>query len=214
MDTYLKNIINSIKIHLNNNKPGEKAQKLMMPEGRILSPEYQVKPIPSAVLIALFIDKNQLYFPIIRRPVYNGMHSGQIAFPGGKRDSSDSNLIHTALREANEEIGIIPDEVEVLGTLTQLYIPITNMNVLPVVGYLKTKPSYILNKHEVDAIYNINIKDIFDFDKKITETWNLRHNNINVPFYNINKQKIWGATAMIISEFEQLLRGFSKFSEL
>ncbi len=209
MKTNFSTLIQHLEFNLKNNKPGKWAQKLMMPQGRLLYPKHKVIPCPSSVLIVLYEHNNQIYFPIIRRAEYNGSHSGQMAFPGGKLEKTDNNLIVTALREAKEEIGINTNEVTVLGTLTELYIPITNMKVLPVVGYLKSKPLFVLNNCEVDALFTVNINDILDKEKKAAEDRILRGEKINIPFYNFQNQKVWGATAMILSEFEQMILEFS-----
>jgi len=205
METYFDQLLEEIQHNLNENLPGEWAQNLMMPEGRINSAAPNIKPVPSAVLIVFFEDNKEIFFPIIRRPVYEGLHSGQMGFPGGKFENSDTTLIYTALRETEEEIGVNINDIVVLGTLSTLYIPVTNMHVTPVVGYLKSKPNYILDAHEVDTLFNVNIRDILTKSKKANEVWNIRGLEVDVPFYHIQEQKIWGATAMILSELEQML---------
>ncbi len=199
-------LIELLKQYLCIQKPGEQAQRLMMPEGRIMSPNHGVKPQPSAVLLALYESNGQMFFPVIRRPQYNGIHSGQMALPGGKLEKTDTDLIATALRESHEEIGLPTDNLEVIGSLTELYIPVTNMQVLPVIGYLKQTPKLTIDPHEVDAVYEVNLLDLLNPVKKMRELWNIRGNNVNVPFYHLLNQKVWGATAMILSEFEQILR--------
>jgi len=205
MDTYFIEFLEQLKQNLALKKPGEWAQKLMMPEGRIISPPHNKQPVPSAVLIALYEKNKEIFFPVIRRPVYNGHHSGQIGFPGGKFETIDINLTNTAIREAHEEIGININELVVIGSLSDLYIPITNMHVTPILGYLKTPPNYISDSFEVDEIFNINVNDLLLQSNKVNEKWNLRGSEVNVPFYYIQQQKIWGATAMILSELEQVL---------
>lgn len=202
-----KNTIPNLQKKLSEERPGIKAQKLMMPEGRIISPKHNVNPIQSAVLLAIYVDNNSLKFPLIRRPIYNGSHSGQMALPGGKFEKSDIDLTNTALRESYEEIGIKPADVEVLGSLTNLYIPVTNMHVKPIVGFLNKTPNFKIDKNEVDKLFTIHINDLIKPAYKTKETWDLKGNNVEVPFYNLQKQKVWGATAMILSEFEQIIKG-------
>jgi 8-oxo-dGTP pyrophosphatase MutT (NUDIX family) len=206
VDKIAYQIIDSLEKSLSKSKPGSEAHKLMMPEGRILISDHDTLPTPCAVLIALYIKNNTLHFPIIRRPVYNGLHSGQIAFPGGKKDDSDTNLINTAQRECYEEIGIAPDNIKVLGTLSELFIQVTNMHVLPVVGVFNQPPKYKINKHEVDELFSVNINDLFTSENKKIETWEIRGQDVDIPFYYIQEQKVWGATAMILSELEQIIR--------
>jgi 8-oxo-dGTP pyrophosphatase MutT (NUDIX family) len=201
-----KNFLNLLKTYLSSDKPGEWAQKLMMPEGRILTPNHTKNPTPSAILLVLFESNTKIYFPLIRRSIYDGLHSGQMAFPGGKYEETDSDLIATALRETEEEIGIDPKLLNILGTLSPLYIPITNMEILPVVAYVNTKPQFVLNNLEVDELFEVNISDFLSSETKKKENWNLRDNWVDVPYYYLQEQKVWGATAMILSEFEQIVK--------
>lgn len=205
MEICFSTLLKQLEINLKNNRPGEWAQKLMMPQGRLMYSNHKIPPCPSAVLILLFEQNNQIYFPIIRRHKYNGSHSGQMAFPGGKFENADKNLIATALREAEEEVGIKPNKVSVIGTLSELYIPVTNMQVLPVVGYTKFKPEFLLNTREVNALFTVNINDILTDKYKGIESRVLKGVDAKIPFYNLKNQKVWGATAMIISEFEQII---------
>ena len=205
MNSLFLELISGLEQNLAHKKLGEYAHKLMAPQGRLLAPDHEIPPRPSAILIALYEKDDQIFFPIIRRNIYNGLHSGQMGFPGGKFEPNDKTLINTALRESQEEIGINSNEVVVLGTLSELYIPITNVQILPVIAYLKTEPNFILDSHEVDSIFTINITEIMNHSNKVTELWTIRGAEVNVPFYYIHEQKIWGATAMILSELEQLL---------
>lgn len=195
-----------IKINrlLQNGKPGMVAHQQMMPRGRIMAPINGEVPKQSAVLLLLYAVNDQLYFPIIRRPVYNGMHSGQMALPGGKKEDCDASLIETALREFHEEVGVEASDITILGTLSELYIHVTNIQVLPVVGFINYQPQFRIAPDEVDALFEIPMQEIFNPEIKKTESWNLRGEMVDVPFYLLSDQKVWGATAMILSEFEQL----------
>ncbi len=182
----------------------------MLPKGRLLQAKGSIPPRSSAVLLLLYPQNNELYFPLIRRPIYNGMHSGQMALPGGKMEEGDASLIQTALRESHEEIGVDKNSVEILGSLTDLYIEITHMQVLPVVGYVGKKPDFSIQVSEVDALFEIPLSHLFNPELKKKEWWNLRGELIEIPFYHLSEQKVWGATAMILSEFEQLLLPFKE----
>ncbi len=184
--------------------PGEKAQKLMMPEGRGLYPEKESKPRLSAVLILLYEQEGEIYFPLIKRPIYNGVHSGQMAFPGGKHETCET-FEQTALREAEEEVGVNSKYVHVLGQLSDLYIPVTNMLVKPFVAYTNNKPQFELDPLEVESIHTIKLTDFLNPKAKQNEQWELRGIDVSVPFYLLDKQKVWGATAMMLSELEGLL---------
>lgn len=200
------NLIEKLRQILKKPKPGFEAQKLMMPEGRINFPNHNSEPTLSAVLMLLYIDQKSIKFPLIRRPVYNGSHSGQMAFPGGKYDHDDGNLINTALRECHEEIGIPKEQIEIIGTLSNVFIHVTNMMVTPVLGLLCDTPNYKLNKHEVEELFTINLEALFIPETKKKETWNFKGNDLLVPYYKLEGQNVWGATAMMLSEFEHLAR--------
>lgn len=203
-----ESIVAAIRHLLQQTKPGISAQKAMLPEGRVLNSTSSIPPRSSAVLLLLYPKNNELYFPAIRRPIYNGMHSGQMALPGGKMEEGDASLILTALRESHEEIGVDENSVEILGTLTDLYIEVTHMQVLPVVGFVSKKPDFSIQVSEVDALFEIPLSHLFKPELKKKEWWNLRGELIEIPFYHLSEQKVWGATAMILSEFEQLLLPF------
>ena len=144
---------------------------------------------------------------MIKRPVYDGVHSGQIAFPGGKKEKSDFDLVQTALRETEEEIGVNHNSINIIGKLTRLYIPPSNFDVQPVVAYTESIPEFVLEKNEVDSILEINIEDFLNskniMHKKVLSRNNLR---LRVICYFIQNKIIWGASAMILSEFIEVLK--------
>lgn len=199
-------MIEIIQQKLAQKKPGYQAHKLMMPEGRAMNPVHNANPTQSAVLIALFNEKNLIKFPLIRRPKYNGSHSGQMALPGGKFEPNDISLKNTAIRESYEEIGIQPENVEIIGSLSELYIQVTNIQVTPYVGIINTKPYFKIDKREVDELYIADLSEIQNPNNKFKENWNIQGTNIDVPYYKLQDQIVWGATAMILSEFEQLIK--------
>jgi 8-oxo-dGTP pyrophosphatase MutT (NUDIX family) len=160
----------------------------------------------AAVLILLYPNGKSLYTVFIRRSEYRGMHSGQISFPGGKMEKSDSDINITALREAEEEIGINRNIVDILGHLSQLLIPISNMLVLPVIGYAPEKPVFSPQRGEVDALIETPIEEFLLPGVVQDKIETILFRKVAVPFYNINGNHIWGATAMIISEFTELLQ--------
>lgn len=194
--------------------PGVQAYMQMKPEGRELFPPDGRIPVPSAVLILLYRSQGQILFPLIRRPKYNGAHSGQMAFPGGKFEAGDITLHATALRESREEIGIIPEQITIIGELTKLYIPVTNMEVLPVVGTIEIEPDFLANPNEVERIHTIRLHDILNPDLKRCEYWQLHGKEVKVPYYLLDGQIVWGATALILSEFEAVLRNIFPNGEL
>lgn len=156
----------------------------------------------SAVLILLSpLSDGDFKLPLILRPQYDGVHSGQMAFPGGKKDEDDESLIYTALRECYEEIGVTVNQSEVLGTLSDLYIPPSNMLVTPVVAYTEQELAYIPDVKEVDRVIESSITHLQNPDIAGYKNIEVRGKNFKTPFYDVEGQTVWGATAMMISEF-------------
>lgn len=183
--------------------PGKEAQYRMAPTYRPTLDETDVKHL-AGVTILLYPKNDTIYFPLIERPVYNGAHSGQISFPGGKKDKEDKNLVFTALRECEEEIGVDSSKISVLGNLTNLLIPVSKFDVYPVVGIYKDVPSFIPQTSEVVSIIEVPLHLVLN--NNITKQKNVIFNGIEetVPYYDINNKMVWGATAMILSEFSQV----------
>jgi 8-oxo-dGTP pyrophosphatase MutT (NUDIX family) len=200
--------------------PGLEAQLRMAPPYRIKElRDSQLKMISareSAVLILLYRKDNEMKTVVIRRSEYIGHHSGQIAFPGGKRESFDVDFTHTALREAHEEIGIAPNDIEILGQLTDLYLPPSNFFIKVFVGFHSSIPQFILNVKEVQSIIEIDLEELLDtknivLSKFLSSTTRLQ---VNAPCYAVQGIQIWGATAMIISEFAEVITQLLKQCEL
>ncbi len=200
-------LISEIKQNLKHPLPGNAAQLRMAPSHRDgLVRNYDANKVirQSAVLIALFPKNDKIYTLLIKRAAYDGVHSGQVSFPGGKFEESDESLIQTALREAQEEVGIDPSKVEVLGILTPLFIPVSNMEVLPVIGLLKEKPELHLNLEEVEFTIEVPICHLKNPSNHLCKTISIRDYSIEAPYIKVDCEDVWGATAMIISEFIEL----------
>jgi 8-oxo-dGTP pyrophosphatase MutT (NUDIX family) len=196
--------IEQLKMQLNEPLPGLDAQLQMVPEEIALLRKYKAineNAKKSAVLILLFPFESGLSTVLIERTVYTGVHSGQIAFPGGRAEETDPDLKYTALRETYEEVGVPIEEVEIIGNLTNVYIQPSNYLVTPYIGYLPHYPAFKLNEREVQKIIKMDVLNthrIIRATKKITYSNGL---SLQTPFYNIQGYTIWGATAMMISEF-------------
>jgi len=162
----------------------------------------------SGVLLLLYPDKEQLFTVFMKRPEYGGPHSGQISFPGGKFEQGDVTLTNTALRESHEEIGIDPGTIVVLGTLTPLSIPVSNFKLLPVVGFLPEKPDFKMDPKEVVYLIEAEISFLTDPCIVKREVLVLGDYSVEVPYYDIRGDHVWGATAMIMSEFLEVVRKF------
>ena len=159
-----------------------------------------------AVLILFYPDSGDIHFPLIRRSTYEGVHSGQVALPGGKKEKEDADLFTTAIREASEEIGIDRNKVTIIGSLTEVYIPVSNFKVLPVLGYYTAKPIFIPDYEEVEEIIIANIQMFNNSAKhKITEIQIAENFSIRAPYFDVDHRKIWGATAMMLGELMVVL---------
>tara|TARA_B100000809_G_scaffold14061_1_gene12759 strand:+ start:615 stop:1247 length:633 start_codon:yes stop_codon:yes gene_type:complete len=165
----------------------------------------------SAVLILFFLKEKEPHIVLIQRPVYNGAHSGQIAFPGGKVEESDKDIIHTALRESNEEVGVLIEDVDVVGRLTDMYIPVSNFLVTPVVGFVNYMPIFIPDEREVAEIIDLKLTDLTRVSELESAKVNFAKNKVaNVPCFNFNGKIVWGATAVMLNELRWILKNHSK----
>lgn len=195
--------IESLKTRLLLPLPGKEAQLKMAPSYRPFMDENGHKQL-AGVTILLYNRNNSFHFPLIVRPQYNGVHSGQISLPGGRQEEYDRNLIVTALRECEEEIGVDASKMTVLGSLTNLIIPVSGFDVLPVVAYYQDSPEFKLQENEVVSVIEVPVDLLLNtgivFEKKV----DFKGNEETVPYFNIYGHTVWGATAMILSEFIQV----------
>ena len=160
----------------------------------------------ASVLILLFPDHAGLNFFLTRRTEKVETHKGQISLPGGMQEPGEKPW-ETALREAAEELRIDTTGVEVFHKpLTQLYIPVSGFRVTPYVGYAQDRPCVDAAPDEVVEVIETPLKVIVDKEYRQEEEWELRNFRAMVPFYQVNGYKVWGATAMILSEFGEMLR--------
>ena len=207
-ETFLKSV-SKIK---NLNLPGESSQfKMSPPFRRQLMDENRekMKYAKKAGVLALFYpDQNiNTNLILILRKTYKGVHSAQVGFPGGKLEKNDPDLAFTALRETEEEVGVIRDTVEIIKPLTQLYIPPSNFTVAPFLGVTEKTPTFIKQEDEVEDLIEVSLLDFMD-DKntrnvKVMTSYNVE---LEVPAFDLNGYIIWGATAMMMSELKDLLK--------
>ena len=190
--------------------PGTDSHQKMMRNRRIsaeVAKKGDTNPRLSAVLIALYPEGDQFHTVFIRRNEYKGVHSKQVSFPGGKMEDTDRDLYHTALREAEEETGIISNDVEIIGELTEVYIPPSNFLVLPVVGVLKEKPLFVPDPIEVNRIITSPVNRIME--RNVIQETEVNVDRYNLPlkvkYFDIDNEVVWGATAMMLSEFRDVL---------
>jgi|YNPMSStandDraft_1061717.scaffolds.fasta_scaffold24135_1 8-oxo-dGTP pyrophosphatase MutT (NUDIX family) len=184
--------------------PGLAAQLRMAPPGRARAPATAPDAQEAGVLLLVYPHQADLHFVLTRRTDRLGYHRGQISLPGGRREPGDADLVATALREAQEELGISAEQVDLLGALTALYIPPSNFIVQPVVGYASARPAFRPNTEEVAELIESPLRLLLD--PATRQTGPLPQGGPDVPFYRIGEHVVWGATAMVLSEFEMALR--------
>lgn len=159
-----------------------------------------------SVLIHFYPEEARVYTTLIQRQQYDGVHSGQISFPGGKIDPQDVDHVSAALREAREEVNISPDAVKVSGELSPLYISASDFLVYPVVSYSFQKPAFTAEPKEVAQIINFPLNILFSGEIKKKKTLFIRGHEIDAPYFDIYGNTVWGATAMILSELIEVLQ--------
>lgn len=190
--------------------PGVDQQLLMAPahrENDIRLGLHNPKAIKSSVLILIYPCEQKLKTVVMLRPSYNGVHSGQISLPGGKWETSDVDMASTALRETHEEIGVAPSQIRLIGALSPLYIPPSNYIVFPFIGLADQRPDFISDPGEVQELIEINLEDLMDENTATLRNVTLSDGtSFEVPCYVFGEIIIWGATAMILSEFSELLQ--------
>lgn len=191
---------------LNSDLPGAVSHKKMIPPGRELTVSHEDIDLVrySSVLLLLFPVQGQIYTCLTKRNRSMKNHPGQVSFPGGRIEEGESPEL-TALREAQEEVGVFPLDVEILGRLSELYVQVSSYTIFPYVGWIDHQPEFILNKDEAEKII------LFPLQKFI-QNRNVKHREmktsvglLNVPYFSFDGEIIWGATAMILSEFLDMI---------
>lgn len=202
--------IEKLKYHLDHPLPGKVAHDLMLPRfpsGNRIQFKNAENPRKGAVLVLLYEQGDSFSFPLIQRPTYDGVHSGQVAFPGGKMEPEDPDLYITAIREAEEEIGIDRQYVEVLGCLSEFFVAASNHLVLPVVGYYHAEPVFTPDQHEVEHVIEAPLKELLDQERRKEKEITTNHGyKLLSPYFDIQDKVVWGATAMMLSEFAEIIR--------
>ena len=183
--------------------PGREGQMLMAPlpmDERRFGEVDSAQVRKGAVLVLFYPGEAGCMVPFIKRPTYGGVHSGQVSLPGGKWDPEDEDLRATALRETYEEIGVSSADITVFGRLSQLYIPPSNFSVSPFLGYMEQKPQFRPDPHEVDRLITCSFEYLASRDVRKKKPLQAGVHTLTAPYFDIDNEVVWGATAMILSE--------------
>ncbi|MDJ1471912.1 CoA pyrophosphatase [Cytophagaceae bacterium DM2B3-1] len=189
--------------------PGEAAQQKMASSLRNagqLNFKTDGKTRQGAVCILFYQKQGIWHLPLIVRPEYDGTHSGQVAFPGGKVEETDPTYVATALREMHEEIGVPTDSVQILGALTPLLVIASNFMVHPFVGITSEAPVFIPDSREVAKIIEVPLPDLLDDNRRSAKEIQVRGFSLWAPYFDLEGQTVWGATAMMLSELIEVLK--------
>lgn len=209
MSQQLETLITYLQSRLQEPLPGHDT---FLKDSGLLRPRYPDKNDKrvrkSAVLISLYSKNGSIYTPLILRPKYDGTHGGQMAFPGGSMESYDESYERTALREAEEEIGLKSLDVKVLGSLTDIYIKPSNYWVKPVVGFLNYPPTFFPDAKEVDKVYEMDVLRFLENPLLEKRKIQVRGAHFHTVGFILDDQWIWGATALMLAELKELLHTF------
>jgi 8-oxo-dGTP pyrophosphatase MutT (NUDIX family) len=188
--------------------PGQDSHSKMLPPGRRLNTSTNEISIAkqSSVLLLVYPEGDLLYICLTKRPSTMKHHPGQISFPGGRLEKDDISAEFAALREAQEEVGIDPASVEILGKLSDLYVEVSQFSIQPFLAWSDTKPKFKVNHDEVEALILLPL-DVVMEDDVISETeMETMTGRLPIKYYPFNDEIIWGATAMILTELVEILK--------
>ena len=190
--------------------PGQDAQYIMAGEN-IRHKKIDLSALrnykKSAVCLLFYEHDENIYFALMKRPSTHQYHASQIALPGGSCDGAET-YEQTAIRELFEEIGVIISTENIIGRLTPLYIPVSNFYIEVIVACINSRPLFLPHKDEVEELIEYKLKDILDEAIVSETTVNLTTSGLKIkaPYFNVQGNVLWGATAMLLSELKQLLK--------
>ncbi len=193
------------------NLPASEAHFKMAPLERIKTLKNMnfdsINPKNAAVMMLFYPKNGRTHLVLIVRNSYEGIHSAQIAFPGGKFEPKDQTYVNTALRETQEEIGIHPEQIQIIMPFTNLYIQASNFMVYPFLGISKEEIVFMPDSNEVAQIIELPLSDFLNDNLIVSAIITTSYaKDIEIPAYKINEHIVWGATAMMLSELKEVLK--------
>ena len=192
---------------MNDKLPGRISHEIMMVKPGYKSIEKKASN-PAAVLVLLYPIKDKWQFFLTKRTNNVEHHKGQISLPGGMLEKGESHK-EAAIRETFEELGVQSRDINIIGPLTPLYIPISNFKIFPFVGWLKSAPKLNIQSREVSKVFSPSIYSLTDPKTKKIKDSILLGQKVQIPFFNLKNEVVWGATSMILSEFKKILKGIT-----
>lgn len=198
---FIKNLSQKLKAPL----PGKQAQEIMMVKPKLSNFNMNQKGVPAAVLILLFPIKTGWYFFLTKRTDTLDHHKGQIAFPGGMVEKGE-DLEQAAIRETYEEIGVNIDRVKIIGSLSPFYIPVSGFEIFPFIGWLESEPKTTIHEKEVQRVFSPSINDLMSENTQKNKEKTFSGRQVNVPYFDLEGEEVWGATSIILSEFKAIIR--------
>jgi 8-oxo-dGTP pyrophosphatase MutT (NUDIX family) len=200
-------VIDYLRRRLTEPLPGRDAHLRMAPNPRRWPAPGAVLR-PAAALLLIYPHENGWWVPLTVRGADLRHHGGQVSLPGGRLDRPDESVIEAALREAHEEVGIVPGDVEVLGELTPLPIPVSGFLLHPVVGTSVARPAFVPAEAEVDRLIEVPVTRLLEPDVVAWERRVLSQMpdvTADIPYFALDGARVWGATAMVLAEFIAVL---------
>ena len=203
----IPNLISHLTRRLAQPLPGKKAQNIMMvtpPYTYPISGKY-TQPVPAGVLILLFPRDNGWHFFLTKRTYKVDHHKGQISLPGGVVEDGET-LKQAALRETHEEIGVLPKLVTLIGSLTSFNIPVSGFEIFPFIGWTVKEPITLIHDAEVDRVFAVSIDSFLDDSNQKQKKEIIFGEKKTIPYFDLGKEQVWGATSIILSEFKFILK--------
>lgn len=189
--------------------PGQSAHELLRakPVGQLLPRfDHKLPPKLGSVLILLYEENGVIKFPLIKRSTYSGAHSAQVSLPGGKAEPNE-DVFAAAIREAEEEIGVNRNDIQIIGKLSNFDVLPSNFLVTPVVAYIDYVPTFVPDAHEVEKVIQAELLELLKDDAiKESEILAAGLYRMSAPHFLIEEEIVWGATAMMLNEFRSILK--------